>query len=65
MIESDDGKFALVEFVVRDKSVFQNILADSTIQAFLKGRDTRQAAEAAFQKLKPGFSIANFGVRLP
>jgi hypothetical protein len=54
-----------VEFVARDPLIFQNILADTTIQAFLMGRDTRQAAEAAFQKLKANFSIANFGVRVP
>jgi len=65
MVESDDGKSALVEFVSHDQSVFSNILADTTIQAFLKGRDSRSAAEAAFQKLKQGFSIANFGVRVP
>jgi hypothetical protein len=65
MVESDDGNFAIVEFVSRSQSIFQNILADTTIQAFLMGRDTRQAAEAAFQKLKPSFSIANFLVRLP
>jgi hypothetical protein len=65
MVQSDDGNSAIVEFVARDPSIFQNILADTTIQAFLKGRDTRQAAEAAFQKLKPSFSIANFGVRVP
>lgn len=65
MVQSDDGNSALVEFVAHDPSIFQNILADTTIQAFLKGRDTRQAAEAAFQKVKPSFSIANFGVRLP
>lgn len=65
MVESDDGNFAIVEFVARDRSIFSNILADATIQAFLKGRDTRPTAEAAFQKLKPGFSIANFFVRLP
>lgn len=64
-VVSDDGKSALVEFVARDPIVFQNILADTTVQAFLKGRDTRAAAEAAFQKLKSGFSIANFYTRVP
>jgi hypothetical protein len=62
---SDDGNFALVEFVARDLAAFQTILADTTIQTFLKGRDSRQAAEAAFQKYKKGFSIAGFGVRVP
>lgn len=64
MVESDDGMFALVELVALNQSAFQTILADSTIQTFLKGRDSRQAAEAAFQKLKKGFSIATFGVRM-
>jgi hypothetical protein len=65
MVQSDDGNSAIVEFVARDQSIFQNMLADTTIQVFLKGRDSQPAAEAAFQKLKAGFSIANFGVRLP
>jgi hypothetical protein len=64
-IPSDDGKFALVEFVARSQSAFKVILADTSIQTFLKGRDSRQVAEAAFQKYKKGFSIANFGVRIP
>jgi hypothetical protein len=59
---SDDGKFALVELVARDRTLFATILADTTIQAFLKGRDKRSDAEAAFQKLKKGFSIDHFGV---
>ncbi|HTR35828.1 MAG TPA: hypothetical protein VMH80_08015 [Bryobacteraceae bacterium] len=65
MVQSDDGKFALVEFVARSKTPFRTILADATIQTFLKGTNSRQAAEAAFQKLKKGFSIQNFGVRVP
>jgi hypothetical protein len=64
-VMSDDGKFALVEFVARSQSAFQTMLADTTINAFLKGRDTRQAAEAAFQQHKKNFSIINFGVRIP
>jgi hypothetical protein len=62
---SDDGNSALVEFVALNQTAFQVILADATIQTFLKGRDTRQAAEAAFQQYKASFSIANFGVRVP
>ena len=65
VVFSDDRKFALVEFVARSGSAFQGILADATIQTFLKGRDSRQAAEAAFQQHKKNFSIANFGVRIP
>jgi hypothetical protein len=65
MVESDDGTSAIVEFVARNRAVFQNILADTTIKVFLKGRDSRQLAEAAFQKLKPTFSIQSFGVKVP
>jgi hypothetical protein len=62
---SDDGNSALVEFVATSQSAFQTILADTSIRTFLKGRDTRQAAETAFQSYKKNFSIANFGVRIP
>lgn len=62
---SDDGNFALIELVARNRSVFATILADTTIQTFLKGRDSRKAAEAAFQKLKKNFSIEHFGVIVP
>jgi hypothetical protein len=65
VVMSDDGNTALVEFVATSQSAFQSILADTTIRTFMKGRDTRQAAEAAFQKYKKNFSIANFGVRIP
>jgi len=62
---SDDGKFALVEFVARDRSAFSAILADTTIQVWLKGRDSRAAAIAAFQKHKANFDFSHFGVRIP
>jgi hypothetical protein len=62
---SDDGRFALVEFVARDRSAFATMLADSSVQAFLKGRDQQAAIIAAFSKLKKNFDIDHFGVRLP
>jgi hypothetical protein len=62
---SDDGQFALVEFVARDRSAFQQILADPTIKAFLKGRDRREDMEAEFLKHKRDFDFAHFGVRMP
>ena len=64
MVESDDGKFALVEFVAHDPAAFQSILADTSIKTFLKGRSKREDAEAEFKKLKKDFSIANFGLRM-
>ena len=34
---SDDGRFALVEYVARDRSAFAAILADKSIKVFVKG----------------------------
>ena len=63
-VMSDDGTLALVEFVARDRSAFQQILADTTIKAFLKGRDKREDVEAEFLKHKKDFDFAHFGVRI-
>ena len=62
---SDDGKFALVEFVARDRSAFKDILSDSTVKSFIKGRDKREDVEAEFKKYKKDFDFRRFGVRLP
>ena len=62
---SDDGHFALVEFVARDRSAFKAVLADPAIKAFLKGRDKRADVEAEFKKHKKDFDFNNFGVRMP
>ncbi|HYL35377.1 MAG TPA: hypothetical protein VEV17_05655 [Bryobacteraceae bacterium] len=67
---SDDGKSALVEFVARDRSAFQQILADaaapgSNVQAFVKGVHKREDIEAAFKARKPNFDFDHFGVRMP
>ena len=62
---SDDGKHALVEFVARDRAAFQQILADPTVKAFVKGKDKREDIEAEFKKYKKDFDFTNFGVRMP
>jgi len=64
-IQSDDGKFALIELVARTQTVFAVILADTTVKTWLKGRDNRADAEAAFQKLRANFSIDHFGAIVP
>jgi hypothetical protein len=64
-VMSDDGTLALVEFVARDRSAFQAILADPTVKSFLKGRDKREDAEAEFLLHKKNFNFAHFGVRMP
>jgi hypothetical protein len=64
-VMSDDGTLALVEFVARDRSAFQAILADPTVKSFLKGRDKREDMEAEFLLHKANFNFAMFGVRMP
>ena len=65
---SDDGQFALVEFVARDAKAFDNILADVSlnldinVKAFRKGKDKREDIEAEFRKHKKDFSFEHFGV---
>ena len=62
---SDDGKFALVEFVAVDRGAFRALLADTTVQTFLKGRDTHDTALAAFLKYKQNFTFDMLGAIVP
>ena len=58
---SDDGRFALVEFVARDRKAFQAILADKTIQVFEKGKDRKEDIERELKKFKGDFDLSKFG----
>jgi hypothetical protein len=60
-VASDDGRFALVEFVAADRTAFRNLLADPFIVKFLQGRDKRSDVEAAFKALKKDFDLDKFG----
>lgn len=64
---SDDGKTALVEFVARDRSAFQPILANNSpgVKAFIKGVHSRGAVESEFKKYKKDFDFDHFGIRMP
>jgi hypothetical protein len=62
---SDDGKYALVEFIARDRSAFQAILADKSVKCFVKGRDKLEDAVAEFKKYKKNVDVSGFGVRMP
>jgi hypothetical protein len=64
-VPSDDGKFALVEYVARDIAAFQAIMGDTSLTVFVKGRDSKAAIEAALQKYKKSFSLDTFGVVIP
>jgi hypothetical protein len=57
---SDNGQFALVEFVAVDRTAFQALLSDSTVQSFVRGTNTLSNVVAAFQLLKKDFDISHF-----
>jgi hypothetical protein len=59
---SDDGKFALTEIVMRDRSAFPAILATPGVTAFIKGLNTREQIETEFKKYKANFDSTKFGV---
>jgi hypothetical protein len=65
---SDDGNQAIVEFMAVSKADLQAILttADSRVQFFVKGEQSKDAVLAAFQAVKKDFSFDKFlalGVR--
>ena len=64
---SDDGQFALVEFVARDRKVFKEIFAarNQGIKVFEKGLNSRTEILAEFRKYKRDFNLESLGVRLP
>ena len=62
---SDDGKYALVEFVARDRAAFQAILSDRQIKAFEKGKHKKDDIEHELKKFKKDFDLDAFGTVLP
>jgi hypothetical protein len=66
---SDDGNFALVEFVARDRAGLQAILADrgvrQDVKIFEKGADNPQAIAAEFRRYKRDFDPQQLSVRVP
>lgn len=62
---SDDGRFALVEFVAADRAAFQAILSDNKIVAFEKGKASKADIEKEFKKYKKDFDFEKFGLVLP
>jgi hypothetical protein len=59
MVLSDDGRFALVEFVALDRSAFADLLADRRpeVRIFEKGRTRREDIETEFRKLRKEFEL--------
>jgi len=64
---SDDGRFALVEFVARDRAALKPILEDrrAEVKVFEKGTHSRTAIETELRKFQKNFDLDRFGVRMP
>ena len=57
---SDDGQFALVQFVALDRSAFQAILTDKQVKSFEKGKSKKEDLEKELKKYKKDFDLAKF-----
>src|SRR5262249_16081540 len=62
---SDDGHFALVEYIARDRSAFAPILADKSIKVFIKGDSSKDEIERELKKYKKDFDLEKFGLIVP
>ena len=62
---SDDGRWALVEYVARDMASVQHILNDKSIKTFVKGKDKRDQIEAELKRFKKDFDFDQFGLVMP
>ena len=57
---SDDGKYALIEIVARQRLAFAKRQADPAVVSFEKGTVPPSTIEAAFAKHKPSFHFSQF-----
>jgi hypothetical protein len=62
---SDNGQYAITEFVAQNMAAFQAIMSDSALTVYVKGRDSKATIEAAMQVYKKNFSLDGFGVVMP
>jgi hypothetical protein len=67
--ESDDGRFALVEFVALDRAAFASILEERDrrvdVKVFVKGEARKADIEAEFRGQKGDFDMERFRVNVP
>ena len=62
---SDDGHFALVQFVAADRNAFQEVQADASAKTFQRGSADPVAILEEFQKFKKGFRLETIEVAVP
>lgn len=58
---SDDGQFALAEFVAADRTAFKEILRDPNVKGFIVGKTPRANIEAEFRKYKADVNLDFLG----
>jgi hypothetical protein len=65
MVVSDDGRFALVEFIARDRKDLLPVLNANRVdvKAFERGKATKAEIEAELKKHKPSFKLEHLGGR--
>jgi hypothetical protein len=65
--ESDNGRFALVQLVARDRAAFKHIFDDHhpLVKIFEKGKDKKADIEAEFHKYKANFDLDQLTVNVP
>jgi hypothetical protein len=61
-VVSDDGRFALVEFVARDKRAFDGLMGSgrADVKVFRRGRARKEEVEQEFRKHKKDFDWERF-----
>ena len=62
---SDDGSFAIVEFVSRNRAALLPILNDKTIKTFEESRQTKATIEAAVKPFRKDFDLSKFRMVMP
>lgn len=64
---SDDGRFAIVEFVAHDRAGLKQILTDKSpdVKVFEKGKARREDIELELRKHKKDLDLDRLGVSLP
>ena len=62
---SDDSQFALVQFVAASKADLKEILADSSVKSFVKGKTRRVDIETEFRKFKSDINLDRLEVSVP
>ena len=62
---SDDGKFAVVEFVSRNRGAFQILFNDKTIKIFEEDKQSKASIEAAVKPFRKDFDLGKFAMVMP